>query len=80
MLTKQSFFIPQPQSPCLDCKDRFFDGERTCHGSCEKYKAYKAKLDRVNEEIRNAEIADNVCVELSMKRYCRQNRKKPKER
>lgn len=80
MPTKPSFFVPQPQSPCLDCKDRFFDGERTCHSSCEKYKAYKAELERVNEEIRNAEIADNACVELSVKRYCRQKHKKLAER
>ena len=30
------------KTPCLDCKDRFFDKERgvSCHCECEKYKKF----------------------------------------
>lgn len=31
--------------PCKDCKDRF----TACHDKCEKYKAWKSRLDEVNK-------------------------------
>lgn len=39
----------QKTSPCKDCTDR----SATCHGSCERYKQYKAEL----EEYKNPAIA-----------------------
>ena len=78
--TRESFFGPPLQSPCNGCKDRFFDGEHTCHGSCEKYKTYREKLDKVNEEIKAADAADSMCTEMFMKRYCRAKHKKQAER
>ncbi len=71
---------PVVQSPCGNCKDRFFDGQHICHSTCEKYKTYKEKLAKANEEIRNEEAVDSVCTELTMKRCCRQTRKKMTER
>lgn len=32
-------------SPCQDCKERHFK----CHAECERYKAYKAELEKANE-------------------------------
>jgi predicted ATP-dependent serine protease len=32
-------------SPCKDCKDR----HEACWGKCEKYKAWKTRLDEVNK-------------------------------
>jgi predicted ATP-dependent serine protease len=32
-------------SPCKDCKDR----HEACWGKCEKYKAWKSRLDEVNK-------------------------------
>ena len=31
--------------PCKDCEDRF----TACHDKCEKYKAWKSRLDEVNK-------------------------------
>ena len=31
--------------PCKDCGDRF----TACHDKCEKYKAWKSRLDEVNK-------------------------------
>lgn len=33
-----------PQSPCLNCPDR----HPYCHGKCDKYISYRAKLDEIN--------------------------------
>lgn len=35
-------------SPCKDCKDR----HPACHGSCDRYKEWKRRLEKVNEERR----------------------------
>lgn len=34
-------------SPCLDCEDR----EPGCHGSCEKYLAYKDQVAALNRAV-----------------------------
>lgn len=44
------------KSPCKDCNDRWINTEtlERCHGSCEKYKIYKDKIEdnrhRFNQE------------------------------
>ena len=46
--------------PCLNCADR----HQACHGSCEKYKAWKEQHDQeiadLAERKRQKEIADAV--------------------
>lgn len=43
--------------PCIGCKDRFFDGERTCHCTCDGYLAYREERHRMYKEaLREAEI------------------------
>ena len=37
--------VTREMSPCKDCTDRF----ATCHDKCEKYKAWKSRLDEVNK-------------------------------
>ena len=39
-------------APCKDCPDRWVDTEtfQTCHGTCEKYKAFKAWREEVNRK------------------------------
>ena len=32
-------------SPCKDCPDRY----TTCHGSCDRYKGWKQRLDELNK-------------------------------
>lgn len=36
-----------PHGPCYKCEER----HEACHGHCEKYKAWKADLDRMNDII-----------------------------
>ena len=40
------------KAPCKDCPDRWADPVtfKTCHGTCEKYKAFRAWKDEVNRK------------------------------
>ena len=37
--------VTREMSPCKDCTGRF----PACHDKCEKYKAWKSRLDEVNK-------------------------------
>lgn len=37
--------VTREMSPCKDCTDRY----EACWGKCEKYKAWKSRLDKVNK-------------------------------
>lgn len=37
--------VTREMAPCKDCKDR----HEACWGKCEKYKAWKSRLDEVNK-------------------------------
>lgn len=37
--------VTREMSPCKGCTDRF----TACHDKCEKYKAWKTRLDEVNK-------------------------------
>lgn len=37
--------VTREMSPCKDCADR----REACWGKCEKYKAWKSRLDEVNK-------------------------------
>lgn len=37
--------VIREMSPCKDCADR----HEACHDKCEKYKAWKSRLDEVNK-------------------------------
>lgn len=43
------------QAPCKDCPDR----QVGCHGSCDKYLAYKKEMTAINEAIYKQKVADN---------------------
>ena len=38
--------VTRETPPCKDCKERF----PACHGSCDRYKDWKKRLEKVNEE------------------------------
>ena len=40
-----------PKAPCYGCKDRYVDGDKTCHSTCEKYKKYHYDLIEDNKVI-----------------------------
>lgn len=46
----------KPQGPCEGCKDRRPEnpeaGQHDCHGSCEKYKAYKQAVEEYHKGLR----------------------------
>ena len=43
--------VTREMSPCKDCTDR----HEACWGKCEKYKAWKSRLDEVNRRRREYE-------------------------
>lgn len=63
--------------PCRDCKDRHVG----CHGECERYREFKARLAEINEQKAqesksNAEYADYVIkVENKRKKKMGRGRK-----
>jgi len=46
------------ESPCYECKDRTV--EPNCHAECEKYKAYRAKIEKRNKTRRDANAFVNA--------------------
>ena len=46
------------KSPCLNCEDRSI----LCHDSCNKYKSYRDKADRVKKARRKELDADGYVV------------------
>lgn len=60
------------QSPCYDCPDR----HENCHAKCDKYHAFKAEREAINEK-RSAQngIADGVRDHYTrLHKYYRQRR------
>ena len=51
-------------SPCKDCPDR----ADHCHGKCEKYAAFRAKLDTLAEERKNKRDYDEY-ISDTIKRF-----------
>ena len=35
-------------APCRGCKDRWVSENGRCHTNCEKYKAFKEEIERIN--------------------------------
>lgn len=61
--------------PCKGCKERWVihdeDGKaRTCHGECEKYKAFRAKKDELIEK-RSEIVAQTTTSYISLERVKR---------
>lgn len=52
------------KSPCKDCPDR----QVGCHGSCEKYAAFRADTLRRAAANREAIIADSAVIEGTLRR------------
>ena len=47
--------MPAPAGPCKDCLNRFVG----CHADCEKYKEFRAEMDRANELIKKNKMDNN---------------------
>ena len=69
----------KPQSPCYKCEDRRVG----CHAECERYSAYRAKLEAwrevvMAEQMKEA-IADSVMITTAkkMKKYREKGGNKP---
>lgn len=64
--------------PCKECPDRVPDPN--CHGTCERYKAWRAKMDRIAEAERKRHKNNDTMSEAKRrslwkgKRYSRQVR------
>ena len=43
--------MKKPQPPCQYCEDR----QIGCHGTCDRYKSFRARLDYFNEMINERE-------------------------
>ena len=54
-------------NPCHGCEERWVVADRSCHGVCERYFRWRAKLDAENEVRRAAakarNDADNFAIE-----------------
>lgn len=46
---RKSIMTTNVISPCKDCPDRY----PGCHGDCEKYADYRAKVDRQRESLKS---------------------------
>ena len=57
-------------APCKDCKDRWFNPDtlERCHGSCNKYKDYKDKLEQ-NRQRYTEEVTARRCREDSFDKW-----------
>ena len=53
------------KAPCKNCTDRTVG----CHGKCEKYMAFRTKLDAVNEKIRKENIGNEFMCRQSFRRW-----------
>ena len=52
------------QGPCWECPDR----APGCHGSCERYKEWKAPLEKYRDEKNKSRIADGALIDGTNKR------------
>lgn len=80
MKDKPKAYMPRAQAPCIRCPDRFFDGERTCHSTCERFKEFKDARVKLNREIRKASKEENAYTEVLISGCRKRGRKKPPER
>ena len=57
----------KPQGPCYECKDRRAEnpetGQKDCHYDCERYKAFKAEMDKYHNELRT-KVRDEFTAEF----------------
>lgn len=58
----------KPRNPCYGCQDRAIG----CHSKCERYAAFREKLDRYNEETRP------IYMDWSNMKKLKKNKKKLK--
>lgn len=66
------------EPPCKGCPDRKLielpDGRTTrCHSFCEKYKAYRAELDKINAEIRKESWLNGLDAESYKRKMARKH-------
>ena len=64
--------MPTPQTPCIDCPDRFVG----CHSKCERYAAWYAEWWEKKNNLRAAARAENDVVSFNYQSMLRQDRKK----
>ena len=58
--------------PCQGCHDRVPDPN--CHGTCERYKAWRAKLDTINEAERKHHQNNDTMSDAKKKAVWRSRR------
>lgn len=54
MKSAAKLMMPRPDPPCIDCKDRVVG----CHGTCEKYKAFKEERYKLWNQIRDCQAKE----------------------
>ena len=59
-----------PRGPCYGCEER----HEACHGHCERYKAWKADLDRLNDMIYRDRKRMDTKSAASKRKLWRENR------
>ena len=42
---------PKPNSPCHHCEDRWVDGVKTCHSTCERYATFLKDNEEYKKEL-----------------------------
>lgn len=72
--------VPREDAPCIGCKDRFFDGERTCHSTCERYAAFLEKRAELRSKIHNEAKAECLCNDYAVNSYYKRNHTMKSER
>lgn len=58
--------------PCKGCEDRI--PEPNCHGTCEKYKEWRAKLDKHNQAVRSRHKNNDTMSDSKKKAIWRSQR------
>lgn len=51
-MLRRKYILMKPKAPCLNCPNR----KTLCHSKCEKYKAFRSEMDKINEKITKQHI------------------------
>ena len=63
---------PAERNPCQFCTDR----REGCHSNCPRYKAFRERMDEVNQKKERDRVADGVLItgkRLSVRRVTRKS-------
>lgn len=64
--------MPNIQSPCMNCTERWVTETSRCHNSCERYAGYRSKINAVSNKRQKEKEQDRIINEFmseGWKRY-----------